>query len=395
MVCVFVIPPRCKVPYGGLFFPFPWRKDNSGSVPHASLRREGPRLVCYASLGNGKESQLKVLDSYFDKLLRYRGGDRGILGLKGGPDSPENCLERLDQGGLASRQESFMTRDSRAADDDRFAKLKGLRMSRPRKSPRVPQQLDEPSNVYLISIIASVNIAVFLFEIASPVKSSSLDLFSLPLLYGAKVNDLILLGEWWRLITPMFLHSGILHMGLGCWALATFGTKVCKGYGPFTFLLIYFLGGISGNLTSFLHTPDPTVGGTGPTFAMIGAWLIYQMQNKDELSKEVSEKMFQKAVITTALSFVLSNFGPIDDWTHLGAAVTGIVYGYFTCPTLQMDDASATSSSGQKEGISLVSKPADPCKSLLVFAFVILVFGCLVFFIEPPIGNIVTEDGFS
>lgn len=73
----------------------------------------------------------------------------------------------------------------------------------------------------------------------------------------------------------------------------------------------------------------------------------------------------------------------------------GTVYGYFTCSTLQMDDSSAISSSGQEEGISLVSKPADPCKSLLVFALVILVFGCLIFFIEPPIGTLVTEDCFS
>lgn len=57
-------------------------------------------------------------------------------------------------------------------------------------------------------------------------------------------------------------HSGIFHVALGCWVLLTFGPQVCRGYGSFTFFLIYILGGISGNLTSFLHTPDLTVGGT-------------------------------------------------------------------------------------------------------------------------------------
>lgn len=57
-------------------------------------------------------------------------------------------------------------------------------------------------------------------------------------------------------------HAGIFHIAVGSWALLTFGPKVCKSYGSFTFVLIYILGGISGNLTSFLHTPEPTVGGT-------------------------------------------------------------------------------------------------------------------------------------
>lgn len=55
------------------------------------------------------------------------------------------------------------------------------------------------------SILISINIAVFLFELASPIRNSDLELFSVPLVYGAKINHLILLGEWWRLLTPMFL----------------------------------------------------------------------------------------------------------------------------------------------------------------------------------------------
>ncbi|XP_010442679.1 PREDICTED: RHOMBOID-like protein 9, chloroplastic [Camelina sativa] len=79
----------------------------------------------------------------------------------------------------------------------------------------------------------------------------------------------------------MFLHSGIPHVALSSWALLTFGPKVCRDYGLITFCLIYILGGVSGNFMSFLHTPDPTVGGTGPAFALIGAWLVDQNQNKE------------------------------------------------------------------------------------------------------------------
>ncbi|CAL9054634.1 unnamed protein product [Musa banksii] len=241
---------------------------------------------------------------------------------------------------------------------------------------------DEASGLYLISLLAAINIAVFLFEIASPV-SSEVEHLSLPLIYGAKINKLILLGEWWRLLTPMFLHSGFLHVALGCWVLLTLGTEVCKGYGPFAFFLIYILGGICGNLTSFLHTPELTVCGTGPVFAILGAWLVYQIQNKDVTSKEVSQSMFWQAVAATVLSFVLSSFGRVDNWAHLSAAVSGVIFGFLTCPSVQFDDASAKSS--QKEGIALVQRQADPCKSFATFTVSILVLASLFFLYAPEL----------
>uniref|UniRef100_A0A0E0CJW3 Peptidase S54 rhomboid domain-containing protein n=1 Tax=Oryza meridionalis TaxID=40149 RepID=A0A0E0CJW3_9ORYZ len=120
---------------------------------------------------------------------------------------------------------------------------------------------------------------VLLFEIASPVRNSDIENLSLPLMYGAKINDLILSGEWWRLLTPMCLHSGFLHIALGCWVLLIFGPRVSRAYGQTTFLLMYILGGVCGNLTSYVHT------------------------------------------------------------THLGATICGLLFGYLTCPSVQLDNA--------------------------------------------------------
>lgn len=76
--------------------------------------------------------------------------------------------------------------------------------------------------------------------------------------------------------------------------------------------------------------------------------------------------------------------------THLGAVLTGIVYGFFTCASLQLDDAS--SRSGQDEGIALVKRHADPCKSLIIFTISILFLSSLLFFVEPPLETVVLED---
>lgn len=165
--------------------------------------------------------------------------------------------------------------------------------------------------------------------------------------------------------------------------LLSFGPRVCRAYGSFTFLLIYILGGISGNLTSFLQTPDATVGGTGPVFAIIGAWLIYQFQNKDVIEKIDSENMLQKAIVATGISFILSHFGPIDDWTHFGAILTGILYGYLTCPVIQMNDK--FQESGQQERIGLLRRYANPCKSVFVFSIFVAILSSLLLIIEPPV----------
>ncbi|MQL90807.1 hypothetical protein Taro_023401 [Colocasia esculenta] len=308
------------------------------------------------------------------------------------------------------------------------------------KSMQDSQTYDEASDFYLINLLASIDIAVFLFEIASPVRSSDVEQLSLPFIYGAKINQLILDGEWWRIVTPMFLlssffpyptivfrdlysvynnmHSGFLHISLGCWALLTFGPQVCRGYSPFTFFLIYVLGGISANMTSFIHTPGLTVCGTstsflfrellfifvvlyslplnslivhvkiqGPAFAVIGAWLIYQVQNKEAIAKEVSENMFWKAVLATALGFVISNFEHVDEWSHMGAVFSGLIYGFLTRPAALSDKTPSDNS--QKEGITLLKHQADPCRSAAIFTLCICVLCSLVFVFEPGLETLV------
>lgn len=133
---------------------------------------------------------------------------------------------------------------------------------------------------------------------------------------------------------------------------------------------------------------------------MIGAWLIYQIQNNDLYGKDSYESLFLKATIAYALGCTLSNFVPIDDWsvpfcniqlgilsarflnlwfcrTHFGAAFTGLAYGFFTCSTVQLDDKA--SESGQEEGIRLVSSSGNPCKSLVCLSIFILLWTSLVF----------------
>ncbi|XP_058179261.1 RHOMBOID-like protein 9, chloroplastic isoform X1 [Rhododendron vialii] len=364
-------------------------------------------VVCHAYKSSLNEKQLESLDTYLGKLKEDADQPSSVFVKKREELSPVKAKRVLgtleDYLGKVKKDEKSETYTPSTSDGktseatpysvrvdnerDGWKKLKSYMKLKNKGGEGGPKSAyNETSDLYLIGIMVSINIAVFLFELASPIHNSDLEVFSVPLVYGAKINHLILLGEWWRLVTPMFLHSGIFHIALGCWMLLTFGPRVCRAYGSFTFFLLYILGGISGNLTSFLHIPDPTVGGTGPAFAIMGAFLIYQIQNKDVIPQDDFDNMIQKAIIATALSCLLSNFGPIDDWTHYGAAFTGIVYGYLTTPMLQMDDRS--SKSGQEEGITLVRRNVNPCKSLVVFSLFVLVLSSLLFVVEPPLNSL-------
>jgi rhomboid protease GluP len=86
-----------------------------------------------------------------------------------------------------------------------------------------------------------------------------------------KENSAILRGEYWRLVTPMFLHSldTPLHLLMNGYSLFIIGPQVERSYGYFRFLLIYFLAGIGGNIASFGMSRDAVE--QAALFGLIGA----------------------------------------------------------------------------------------------------------------------------
>jgi len=71
-------------------------------------------------------------------------------------------------------------------------------------------------------------------------------------LYGARINEAILAGQLWRLLTPALLHGSIAHIGFNMYALLSFGTGLERHFGHGRFLLLYILGAFTGNVASFL-----------------------------------------------------------------------------------------------------------------------------------------------
>lgn len=193
----------------------------------------------YASVSSTNEEQLRSLDSYFRKLqnepnqhssdsssritelINQSGQTRSKTGLRSledylgklNKDVKSECYAppTLDKETTKGKSLAGRLSTDKYSKQGDVGKLKGYMKFRNKGGETVPEiselplQYNETFDLYLISILASLNIAVFLFDIASPIRNSDLEVFSLPLIYGAKINHLILVGEWWRLVTPMFL----------------------------------------------------------------------------------------------------------------------------------------------------------------------------------------------
>ena len=79
----------------------------------------------------------------------------------------------------------------------------------------------------------------------------------------AQDNGLIRAGQWWRLITPVFLHANLLHLVSNNYSLNSLGPAVEMLSGRPRFLTVYTASAVAGSAASFLFSPAPSVGASG------------------------------------------------------------------------------------------------------------------------------------
>jgi membrane associated rhomboid family serine protease len=147
---------------------------------------------------------------------------------------------------------------------------------------------------------------------------------------GSNLGPLTTHGEWWRLITALFVHFGIIHLLFNMWALAAFGALSERLLGITSFVFIYFVSGIAANLTSITLRPSiDTAGASGAIFGILGALLAVYWRNKRTLPFTVVRSE-GTAVIMFASFALLGGFlyTGVDNAAHLGGLVTGLLLGF-------------------------------------------------------------------
>jgi len=188
-----------------------------------------------------------------------------------------------------------------------------------------------PISFYIIGI----TVAFFLLQKLSEMLFG----YDYPLLFGAKINEFILQGEIWRLITPLLLHGSILHIAFNMYALYSVGPGLERRYGPESFIILYLIGGLWGNTASFLFSPNPSLGASTAIFGLIAAQGVYIYKNRFLLGQAAQPLLMNVIVVVVInLLFGLSSSG-IDNWGHLGGLLGGLFYAWFAGPTYGVDSS--------------------------------------------------------
>ena len=183
-----------------------------------------------------------------------------------------------------------------------------------------------PATIFLIfMILAGFAVEVMTGAWKDPVKLAVL---------GAIVREWVLAGDWWRLVSAMFLHGdgtvqgGVLHLGMNLLALYQLGTIYELMFGTRRFITIYFVAGIIASITSMVVNGGPSVGASGAVFGIMGAF-VFSILRSPRFRHERAARSIVNQVVFWALANIAigMRIPQIDNSAHIGGLITGLLLG--------------------------------------------------------------------
>lgn len=172
----------------------------------------------------------------------------------------------------------------------------------------------------IVSLIISIHILLYLAT-AVPVFPSR---YLFEQLSG--VNLFIVNGEYWRIVTPIFMHGGFAHMLFNSFSLVLFGPALEQLLGRTKFILLYLATGIAANIATLILEPltYTHVGSSGAIFGLFGFYISIIIFRKAMLSRENSQTIMTIAIIGVIMTFVQSN---INISAHIFGLLAGFLIG--------------------------------------------------------------------
>lgn len=147
---------------------------------------------------------------------------------------------------------------------------------------------------------------------------------------GALSYDTFMSGQWYQVITSMFLHFGIAHLFNNMILLTYVGCQLERMVGKLPYLLLYIGSGVVGNIASlwYYHSIGEyavSAGASGAIFGVIGALFIILTMNRTNSAETTPRRLFFLAFIT--IYYGMTTIG-VDNAAHIGGLISGIIGGF-------------------------------------------------------------------
>ena len=167
-------------------------------------------------------------------------------------------------------------------------------------------------------------------------------------------------GEFYRLITCMFLHADIIHLLCNMYALLIVGPQVERYYGKRRFAAIYFISGLMGSLFSCVFSGADTfsLGASGAIFGLFGSIAYFTYYYRATLQGLLRSQIVPVILVNLAIGFMIPG---IDVSAHIGGLIGGILTSMFI-------------------GIGDKGRKSDEINGLIVLILMLLFMGYMVFF---------------
>jgi membrane associated rhomboid family serine protease len=147
---------------------------------------------------------------------------------------------------------------------------------------------------------------------------------------GRRVRPNTLSGQYWRLLSPAFVHIGILHIFLNMWCLWSLGRLLERLVGPFTTLGIYLLTAVGASLLSLSWDPMRVgAGASGAIFGITGTLIPVLYYGNLNFPAESVRKLLGYVVRFSLINLLYGLRGHVNNMAHLGGLITGLLAGVF------------------------------------------------------------------
>lgn len=183
------------------------------------------------------------------------------------------------------------------------------------------------ANMYVTYGIIAINVLVFIGMIVNGVNFMSPtgeDIVN----WGGNFSPYTNSGDWWRLITCVFVHIGIIHLLFNMYALYTIGVYLEPMLGKAKFIIAYLCTGVFASLVSlWWHTtPVASAGASGAIFGMFGVFLA--LLSTSLIPKKVRSQLLQSIGIFVAYNLLYGMRSGVDNAAHIGGLMSGLAIGY-------------------------------------------------------------------